>query len=1625
MELNQNLLSAMRGTHIKSGSMNPFGAEEAARGDAYLNALAGAYVKIADTANAGVNADGTIGFSAWFSAYLQARHAGKVEGKPFPNCVSEEGYKNNISSLPNGCTDLIVGTGLIGSLGVLINKSSIALNIGFHSIPVRKADGYNRPVSANVTTVKFPRSADSKESDVDIAVKFLRFALSQTSFSFHNLALCNVIGLAKDDVQIVIEKAILPLAKVKVYANPVISFSTMVPVGHPERYEPIKDTLRSPENALGFKSAWEDAVKNAVLPLPIARFSGDYFGDNLWLRGVNPPAYKIGVTVENTFVYAVDYEINHATQKKVDSMSSEEVKNTLFGDDDATEENVTTDATEENVATDATSSNDGASEDVAGGDDDEFMDEDDTSDVDMALFGSRVERILKLYDSLYSADPRNIFSYKYVAVLTRPDLPSMSLYGRREKATADKPWNAEFPFGKVDGAGKYNVSSVDFIKFCTAAKNIWKGLASSYPAGASAESYSLKKSLPQSVNDFEWLSSVMSNGEPSVSWFPFIHLALMRHIAPWDIAKEKAGTHGWKELRGMLQKWFLAVFRALGDKVENNEHSLDALCESFMRHFIVAGGNQTFTFSVYWDKKVQMDVPSLSAYFGANEDTSVEMLNEVNTLVTCESSNVFQGVFTGGFTPNLKAYLGDTLLGYDVVLDYLKAHNNILAPTEIPLGQSFRGKAVTINLNGGQSIFPAVVRAGARSGKGVLTQLLMITMLGCGYPFVYFDDKPDMSKTWADWGRKHGVSTLAADIRSDYRQFVPAEPADAINPCQFAVMMSPDYIGLLNFIYFGKLIGLLGGIVQARLKREGEFRKDNLFVFIDEVNKMGGDLKNIAVPKNPSVGMKYAEAKKIALAMYKKSNKDAIMLPADYDITVQGVGTFTVGQWDAVVGTDGKCSQLNKKLTDLVGALGKFVGSLSKDAPVAHVYGVLIGQTTPMLLTSMEASFGENVGKAFREASRMALFGRMWGDMESSTDELKGRLEKASNSQLTDITPGIFLYKKGASEGFTAIKTGVVLAENDALSVEYNNETGQWEGGDKDFAKMLLNNVKSSGGASASETFKEQKLLVTPKMQRILADGGMSVEVGSPNPLVTFDGLLEYVANKTGNSPTEPVQALYDEFSRLLTVTGSGFTDAYTYLLDPSAIYVEDDFLTALVSGNSILQGSADSDNSSNGYFSNMNIDLGDGDNTKGNFTASNTPMPVNPARATTHVAPATQEPADSSFGRGAMPTFESAMARQEDMARADAERRAETEDYASGEGFEEADNFGDFESAGGEATGGEYTEGAPDIDYYADSADDGGSSVTPAAEYESGEMPVTRTAERRTPAPVVCGTGGASSRYAGGSSPYAENSDGTITLEVPGGKVTSYYTAAETVQTLSRLYDDDKARKLAQTPKGRNLMALESMRALVKMLEDKTGLNRAMIKSVTFADNCLFVRDACVIGGKPDSYDLYDYVDIKNFLKAMSGLTVLRMDRNAYFNLIVRPGCSAQDAFLYSQTLQTFQFDNCQMLRDGRIVGETPDAAKDSFIADFDKVATENSIPTSKSKLFSGAFRERAERESKILHTPEYQEKSARLTKLRRDLYGKKAEQYIEEDRPISGFFSALRFWLLDKKLARVQSQL
>jgi hypothetical protein len=148
-------------------------------------------------------------------------------------------------------------------------------------------------------------------------------------------------------------------------------------------------------------------------------------------------------------------------------------------------------------------------------------------------------------------------------------------------------------------------------------------------------------------------------------------------------------------------------------------------------------------------------------------------------------------------------------------------------------------------------------------------------------------------------------------------------------------------------------------------------------------------------------------------------------------------------------------------------------------------------------------------------------------------------------------------------------------------------------------------------------------------------------------------------------------------------------------------------------------------------------------------------------------------------------------------------------------------------------------------------------------------------------------------------------------------------------------------------------------------------------------------------------------------------------MDRDAYFHLVVRPGYKAEDLFLFSQTLQTLIFDKCQILRDGRIVGDAFDSVKDSFISQFDAMATDVTLPMSPSKVVSGGFLASLKRRLDAEHTPEYMAKRASLKKAQRELYGKRAERYLSEDRPVRGLIASIQHWWYDRQLAKLQKQL
>ena len=1492
---------------------------------------------------------------------------------------------------------------------------------------------------------------------------FLTFALSGSNYTFQNLtSTCVTIDFCTDANKAANLPSIVEAVNQTIQANqnkcfacPAISVFV------------IKDG--SPEQVLSTRlREWGEEARNAYstmgkMSVYYRRLSNGYLADGVLYNTCSD--MRTFATVEGKCIEDVYVAIGKALENALAKAQMEEqggASNILFGDEEEPEP--------EQTDADDTDGFDGAFE----GDEISFGDSDETGDALNALAKGETARLMRLYSEVYASgdyDCVALCKSKTTDIVSGISADGLVKYGM-----------ADFGFTKEKAAVE---DEALFTQFGKAGAHLWQSLRTNY--ALEAKTGAVSQAIPRSKDDLSWLVKYTQNNRPTVEWFPLLHLTLVHGVYPWEIKKIGKVRHSWDELSSVLEKWFIAVFTAVGE-VSAAKKGLDAAesdiktwGDTFARHFVVGRDRRSFRFSVYWKEDAVLQKSDLMGYFGqagvkfAASDKP-EDLEQANVMLTVMPSARVSGLVGGTFMPDLKGYLGQPFLGYEAFLDSAP-----IDVTKVKMGRTLKGADVTMNLQGGMKVFPGVIRAGGRSGKGVLTQLLMIYLLGAGAPFVYLDCKPEMALTWNDYGKRMGCKTLAADAMSSNDKFLPegyVEPSKFLYPCRAAVMNSAGYFDFKDILMFGKIAGLLGGLLSARAERPDVFALNgrnayrDVFVIIDEVNMMRdkivkflGDLETI--DDKGSLKSVFDAKEKTEKMLYKKEHKDAVVLPDTHSMMVEDIGPFTMKEWRDVFSG---MHSLQNVIRNVIGELGALVASSVQDAPKFKMSTLIIGQTKRIDESGRLGAF-KAVVKEFKSAGRMALIGRSWGDIEDG--ELKSTLNKVPSGRLTDITPGVFLYRQDSgSPKFQIIKTGLLTSRNDVLELD-----DQMRGDD---TGLLLRNMRDTAGAEAAEIFKREKLLVTDEVKSALNAVGIQAEVGDANPLVAFDGLLDYVMRKNGKDSTEPVNWLYDELSKLLKITGAGYTDVYEYLADYSVAYTRADFLGALKSAKPLYQveevaASGDSDFAKRVKFDGEQP--AESEHTKDkevSYEMPETPMPENPVRQQSQgiVLPPmpkldrtaeieTDNADDKYIGAGNEYPVE------DDL---DVTAPIANDVYADDADAEQSEDYtGAQEEESTEMPGGISAADIADLvraiagDDDDDDEDDEPVKVPqapvpqpvqskpvqpeqvksepvqskpvqsePMQSKPVQQKPVQQVIKpqaapvkaRTTAAPPVASHQGAADRRTG-SETVRENPDGTYTLAIPKGESKGYYTGVETVQTLNNVFTPSEAGKFSMFASGRMYMSLKCMERLVHMIEEKSGMTRAMIKNLTFADNCIFVRDACVVGGQPDSNELYDYVDIKYFLKAMRGLVQLRMDRDAYFNLIVRPGYKAKAVFQFSKTLNTFAFDKCSLLRDGRIVGEEPNSVKDSFIADFDGLVADNSIATSRSKMFSPRFNRRSERAEAMKHTSEYNERVLHLQKTKMKLYGKKAEEYMESGRHVAGLFARFRMWMIDRKVKKMEDAL
>ena len=1258
-------------------------------------------------------------------------------------------------------------------------------------------------------------------------------------------------------------------------------------------------------------------------------------------------------------------------------------------------------------------------------------------DVYMA-YSTHIESIMSLYALLYDKDLHASTRYLVTGVYNPDESSQLILKGfGKALKNADGTIQNSRIFNITDDTRVVDIPQEKIVEFQKAMGALWHGKLNS--PSVTDKSYTLQtggEGLPTDKDNIEWVDKLVDG---NAGWLPFVHLALARHFYPWELGKALATggnvpkTHTWGEMSGEIRKWLTRIFEIRvkglmedaqkkgGGLIDDNE--LKRFADIFKRHFMVLNAKKSLTFSVYFGSDISLDEASVAGFIRDNSD-GMSATGE-NVLVSCQESPKFRSLYNCNYIPSVSDFSSNVLFGYELFQEYLQAHNNQLNPSQIPIGKTLEGKLVNLNLVGGTDVFPLTIRAAGRSGKGVLTQELMIAMLGLGIPFVYFDCKPDMSLVWYNYGERHGLPAFTCDLAATPNTtFLPSHAwsTNYLNPCMGAVLNTPSFIKFLDVIYFGKLVNLIAGLLTARASAPQTFKSNHTFIIIDEINSMGGNLKGYEADLAAAMGScpifaAYKSAKDVALKEYKarvgggsKDKKTVVVaLPKEYKLPVPGVaGEFTIAEWERVLGVGGDGAPLKNAIESCIKGIGSLAESLVTTGPKFKMCAIYIGQSTQLNKASTD-DFNKII-TAFRSQSRTYLYGKGWEKLtENEVKDVVATLKETPNSTLTEgeNTAGIFAYRKSGSRRYQIIKTGVVLGNNDIAGISFDDADKSVVGSGDNCYKML-ERVCNNAGYDAAKLLANNKMRVSKNTARLLKGAGMDVAPGQPNPLISFDGLLDFVAASTHSDIAANAKQLKQEFDALLVATTAGYNDVYAYLADPSVMYNSGEFAAALKNGKPLLASSG------TGTGSTLYRDAQGGTGTPRTPHAAPTTIYQPDAGAKYHENPIKQQQRDDALVRKL-------------HTRADIGNVEDVDVDESGR----AVPVGPAPIPAPTRMPAPAPTPAPMIADEGESWGDGfaeGPTNTSAPTPMPAPMPTPAPAPtkvRKTAAPEVVGNNGAASRFGGGPEPYQINPDGSLQLAIPGGRSNGHYTASQTIAELNSLFTEKSAANLSGFALGRKYMLAQSMQRIAEIITRQTGLSAMNIKSLEFSDNCMWVRDTCIIGGQPDSNDLYDYIDLKILFKKLRGLTNLILDRDAYYTMVVRCGYTVNDLFKFSSSLKTVQIDTCTLLRDGRVVGEEINAAEMSFLSDFDNAVEDNSFATGKSKMMSVPRTLRAERAEKIRNTPEYTQRAAKLAQKRRDLMGDKADKFLDEGKPIRGIFASVQMWLLDRKYAKLMQKL
>ncbi len=467
---------------------------------------------------------------------------------------------------------------------------------------------------------------------------------------------------------------------------------------------------------------------------------------------------------------------------------------------------------------------------------------------------------------------------------------------------------------------------------------------------------------------------------------------------------------------------------------------------------------------------------------------------------------------------NKKKYDGEIQFAYKLFLNTLE-HGGKLDISNVMFGYDLEGKPYSVRLS---NTTPSTIGllAGPRSGKGVLSLALLMYFIGNGLPFVYADVKPEMAITIWDYAEKVGGKVVCVDANG--ANCFTTEAGWGIKSKFSEWGVGLDYAMTLQencqIIPYLKLMQVVALVAYKRVNITKDTSKKFLFVM---------DEAMLAVEKLRSAKKGLSDTVKTIKKAYGKE------INPELERYLTKIETF----YNSTVET-------SKEIAVSTG-------------PKGQVLTIVIGQGTKL---PEWGDFGQLVDKAQM---------RILGTGTANDNKLGMSKDIPGSSDASAAKPGYFgmttdTGKNATKENTKVIKTALVLNDNDY------NETNCGP-----FTKQLLD--RDTLTPVLKDELIHNELLVSQELH----DKYPEYEVGTPNPLVGFEGLADFILKRNG-SGLDMATALssgYEECAAILTELGlvgegSAFpcnsVQSYLYSAHPDTVYTLPVLRNALTQGKTV-----------------------------------------------------------------------------------------------------------------------------------------------------------------------------------------------------------------------------------------------------------------------------------------------------------------------------------------------------------------------------------------------------------------------------------------------------------------------